>query len=177
MKRTTAIINHIAISFNQIEVSLSGLDYSHYINSEDVNWFPINNQGNSIKGQLQVGTTIEFDSEINNKTRNLKNVEIKQLKNNIMKTTNLEKCNEMLIKYTSGQCIYDEFIHFLKIEGLNQMNEFGSLTSEFSINWDKLECATEGFTKKQELEADSLIDDYSKQLLDINNIAHNIIIK
>jgi len=77
MKRTTAIINHIAISFNQIEVSLSGMDYSHYINSKDVIWFKINNQGNSIKCQLQVGTTIEFDYEINSKTRYLKNVEIK----------------------------------------------------------------------------------------------------
>jgi len=77
MKRTTAQINHLSISFNQIEVSLSGMDYSLFINSEDVNFFPINKLGNSVKGQLQVGTTIEFDYEINSKTRNLKNVEIK----------------------------------------------------------------------------------------------------
>lgn len=90
-----------------------------------------------------------------------------------MKTTNLEKVNEMLVNYISGKGIYDEFIKFLKIKGMDQMNEFGSLTSEFQKNWDKLECDSEGFTIEQEREADDLIDDYSKQLMDINNINYN----
>jgi len=76
-KKITQTIKSISYSYNSIEVSLSGMNYAHFIHPKDVNWFPINKDGNSIKGTLSVGSTIVFDANISPKTRNLYDVEIK----------------------------------------------------------------------------------------------------
>jgi uncharacterized pyridoxamine 5'-phosphate oxidase family protein len=76
MKRIKSKIESIAISHNSIEVSLQGISYLHYINPSDVSFWSTNKEGNSVKQSLSVGTEIEFDADINTKTRNLKNVKI-----------------------------------------------------------------------------------------------------
>ena len=76
MKTIRATIHSISVHSNQIEVSLSGRKYTHIADIADVNWFPADKNGNSVKGTLSVGTEIEFDGDINPKTRSLKNVSI-----------------------------------------------------------------------------------------------------
>ena len=76
MKTIKATIQSISVHSNQIELSLSGMNYLHFADTADINWFPADKNGNSVKGTLSVGTEIEFDGDINPKTRSLKNVSI-----------------------------------------------------------------------------------------------------
>lgn len=68
-----AKIKSIGFSFNSIEVSLSNINYTHFINPNDVEWFSIDKNNRSIQHSLNVGSEIDFEIE-SQKTRNLKNV-------------------------------------------------------------------------------------------------------
>lgn len=68
-----ATVKSIGFSFNSIEVSLSNINYTHFISPNDVEWFSIDNTNRSIQNVLNIGTEIEFEIE-SEKTRNLKNV-------------------------------------------------------------------------------------------------------
>ena len=68
-----ASIQSISLSFNSIEVSLSNINYIHFINPKDVEWFSVDENNKSIKHSLSVGSIIEFEIA-SSKTRNLKNV-------------------------------------------------------------------------------------------------------
>lgn len=70
-----AIVNSVSFSFNRIIVELSGMDYLYFIDPKQVDWFPIDKDGNTYKTELNVGSSIEFDL-ISNATRNLINVKI-----------------------------------------------------------------------------------------------------
>lgn len=66
-------IQSISFSFNHIEVSLSGINYTHFINPNNIDWFSIGENNQSIQHKLEIGSVIEFDIT-SSKTRNLENV-------------------------------------------------------------------------------------------------------
>ncbi|AEE26298.1 hypothetical protein [Francisella hispaniensis] len=77
MRRVRKTIEMLEVGYNEISVILGESDYDfwHFISPQDVNFFPIDKNGNSINGKLSVGTVIEFDAP-DTKTRRLYNVEI-----------------------------------------------------------------------------------------------------
>ena len=74
MKRITGIVESISYSItNGIIVSMNGMRYNtYYIKPEQLKYGGINCEIST----LVVGSKIEFDKEINEKTRTLKNVVI-----------------------------------------------------------------------------------------------------
>ena len=80
MKRLTSQIHYIGVSYNRIEVTLdAGLLIGgavYFIKPEDVDFFPKDEDGNSVKCRLREGVTIEFDGGVHPAVRELKNIRI-----------------------------------------------------------------------------------------------------
>ena len=74
MKRRNGTITNLSLHNNELIVDMQGYFFRYFIKRTQVNWYPLDKDGNSIKGVITAGTVIEFDDEINPKTRNLQNV-------------------------------------------------------------------------------------------------------
>ena len=79
MKRITAKIESLAINERgEIEITNKHImnEQILFINPKNVKWYYENHLGQTEPRKLQVGSIIEFDSDIGSATRNLHNVVI-----------------------------------------------------------------------------------------------------
>jgi hypothetical protein len=71
------------------------------------------------------------------------------------------------------EAIQEELLRFSNVDSmlavlnLNQtkVNEVGQIMSEFKLAWDSAPCDPEGATKEQDVYLDSLLEEYSNDLL------------
>lgn len=72
-RRIKATVSSISISFNEIKLSLSSINYTCFVDAMDIEWFSIDKNNRSIQHILELGCAIYFELP-NLKTRRLENV-------------------------------------------------------------------------------------------------------